>query len=513
MKTKRESYLRRARRASELTIASLVPVEGFDGSQELYTPYQGVGARGIRNLSSKLTTAALPANTPFFRMKPDENTLEQLKAQQKGVKTDTEKKLSKYERILMSETEASGDRSTIDELMKHLLVAGNTCLDTTENQSRLFKLDSYVCRRSPRGQVVEAVLQEGITYSTAPASVKPLLANSKPEDDTIIFVYTHILLINGFYETYQEVLGKMIPGTKAKYKGDDMPYLFLRFSRIDGEDYGRGFVEEVYGDLSSLEALTEAIVQGAAAAAKVIFLVNPNGTTRVKALRDTRNLGFAEGNAADVTVLRMDKNADFAVAERMASTIERRLTEQFMLNSSATRDAERVTAEEVRFLASELDQSLSGIFSILAVEFQLPYIKRKMSILTKSGAVPKLPKDVVKPVIITGMQALGRSQDLERLRGFMRELKESVGEQKAAEVIDVRIFADRLATALQVDTDELIKDEDTILKERQELQGQQMAAQAAPGAIQEMMKSGQAAQIASAGAAQAGIPQGEAPQG
>ena len=514
MKTKREPYLRRARKASELTIASLIPPDGFDGTAELYTPYQGVGAQGIRTTSAKLTTAILPANTPYFRMKPDEKTLDELKGKQKGVRTDTEKKLSKYERIVTGEIEASGDRSTIDEMTKHILVAGNVCLDTTETKTRLFKLDSYVCRRAPRGDVVEAILMEGITYSTAPDAVKPLLSNSKPEDDNIIYVYTHIELRNGFYEVYQEVVGKRIPGTKAKYKLEDMPYLFLRFARIDGEDYGRGFVEEVYGDLASLEALTEAIVQGAAAAAKVIFLVNPNGTTRVKALRDTKNLGFAEGNSADVTVLHLDKQADFAIAERMSQRIENRLQEQFMLHSSVARDAERVTAEEVRTLANELDVGLSGMYSILAVEFQLPYTKRKISLLTASGKVPKLPKDVVSPVIITGMQALGRSQDLERLRAFMRELKENLGEQRAAEVINTRVYADRLATALQVDTDELIKDEETIAEERQKAQGQGLMQQAAPGVIQEMVKNGQAGQLAEQAAAGAGAgPPAQGPQG
>lgn len=505
MKTKREPYLRRARKASELTIASLMPPDGFDGSQELYTPYQGVGARGVRNLSSKLTTATLPANTPFFRQKPDENTLEQLKGEQRGVKTDTEKKLSKYERIVMSEIEASGDRSTIDEMAKQLLVAGNACLDTTKERSRLFKLDSYVVRRAPRGEVVEAVITEGLTYSTAPKEVKDLAGEAKPEDHSTIIVYTHIELKGDRYVSYQEVFGKKIAGSDGSYRLDDLPYLFLRFSRIDGEDYGRSFIEEVYGDLASLEALTEAIVQGAAAAAKVVFLVNPNGTTRVKALRDTKNLGFAEGNSADVTVLQMDKQRDFAIAERMSQRIENRLQEQFMLHSSVARDAERVTAEEVRFLASELDVSLSGIYSILAVEFQLPYVKRKISLLTKSGKVPKLPKDVVSPVIITGMQALGRSQDLERLRAFMRELKENVGEEAAASVIDLRVFADRLATALQVDTDELIKTEEQVQEEQAARQGQGLINQTAPGAIQEMVKNGQAGQIAQAAGVQ--VPQ------
>ena len=54
----------------------------------------------------------------------------------------------------------------------------------------------------------------------------------------------------------------------------------LRFSTVDGEDYGRGRVEEFLGDLKSLEALSQAIIEGSAAAAKVVFTVSPSATTK-----------------------------------------------------------------------------------------------------------------------------------------------------------------------------------------------------------------------------------------
>ena len=78
----------------------------------------------------------------------------------------------------------------------------------------------------------------------------------------LVELYTHIERKNDFFEVYQEVKGEVIAGSKGKYKLDAMPFLPLRFSRIDGEDYGRGFVEELLGDLRSLEGLSQAIVEG-----------------------------------------------------------------------------------------------------------------------------------------------------------------------------------------------------------------------------------------------------------
>ena len=60
----------------------------------------------------------------------------------------------------------------------------------------------------------------------------------------------------------------------------------LRFSTVDGEDYGRGRVEEFLGDLKSLEALSQAIIEGSAAAAKVVFTVSPSATTKPQSLEN-----------------------------------------------------------------------------------------------------------------------------------------------------------------------------------------------------------------------------------
>ena len=106
----------------------------------------------------------------------------------------------------------------------------------------------------------------------------------------------------------------MIAGSRGKYKPNAVQFLHLRFSRIDGEDYGRCFVEELLGDLRSLEGLSQAIVEGAAAAAKVLFIVNPNGTTRIRTIAKAENTAIIEVNRQDVSVLQIDKFNDFRVA-------------------------------------------------------------------------------------------------------------------------------------------------------------------------------------------------------
>lgn len=94
---------------------------------------------------------------------------------------------------------------------------------------------------------------------------------------------------------------------------------------MDGEDYGRGHVEQYLGDFQALESLSKNILEGAAVASKTIFLVNPNSVTDIDDLIDTPNAGFAAGTKDDVHALQVDKYHDLQSATLTAQKLEERL--------------------------------------------------------------------------------------------------------------------------------------------------------------------------------------------
>ena len=487
LETARQSYLDRARDCSELTIPSLIPQDTDTETSDLYTPYQGIGARGVNNLASKLSLALMPPNAPFFRFMVEPYTLKEI-AQEPAARTNVEKQLGEYERAVMNEIESAGDRVAVHEALKHLIVGGNVLVHIGADKIRVFHLDSYVVSRAPNGDVLEVVTVEHVSPNALDKATAANIQGKLEGDEKTIEVYTHIERKNSFFHVYQEVKGSVIAGSKGKYKADNVPFLPLRFSRIDGEDYGRGFVEELLGDLRSLEALSQAIVEGASAAAKVLFMVNPNGTTRMRTIAQAENTAIIEGNRTDVSVLQMDKFNDFRVAYQAMQGIEERLSQQFMLQSSIQRNGERVTAEEIRYLAGELEDTLSGIYSILSQEFQLPYVNRKIDVLTKANKLPKLPDNIVKPTIVTGMEALGRGHDLRKLDLFIQGMAQALGPEVLQQYVNLQDYIKRRATALGIDTEGLIKSEEQIAQEMQQAQLQQMAMQAGPNAIQEGVK-------------------------
>ena len=248
----------------------------------------------------------------------------------------------------------------------------------------------------------------------------------------------------------------------------------LRFNTVDGEEYGRGRVEEFIGDLKSLEALSQALVEGSAAAAKVIFTVSPSATTKPQSLAQAGNGAIIQGRPDDIGVIQVGKTADFRTAYEMAMGLEKRLADAFLIMQ--VRNSERTTAEEVRMTQMELDQQLGGIYSLLTVEFLVPYLNRKLSIAQKNGSIPKLPDKLVKPTIVAGVNALGRGQDREALVMFMTTIAQTMGPEAIMKHINQDEYIKRLAASLGVDVLNLTisMQEQQAEEQRQMQQAQQM---------------------------------------
>mgnify|MGYP003136243286 FL=1 len=484
LQSDRSSFLRRAQDASKLTIPALIP-ETTGTAAKIKTPFQAVGARGVNSLASKLLIALLPPSTPFFKLSID--SLELMKEGQEGLETEIDKGLRVIESALMNEIEISNDRVAMFEALKHLIVGGNVLLYLTDNGLKVYHLNRYVCKRDDVGNILEIITKETVHPQALPSDFLEMIKKKENYDaedfDEDLDIYTCIKRYGDEFTWFQECKGEKIPGTDGNSKIDVSPWICLRWTRIDGEDYGRGYVEEYQGDLISLEALMQAIIEGAAASAKTIFLVNPNGVTRAQTLAKAPNGAIREGNAQDVSVLQVNKGADFNVSFSAIQRIEQRLEYAFLMARSVQRDAERVTAAEVSIMANELENSLGGIYSILTQEYQLPYLKRRMHMLVRSGKAPKLPEKIVKPKIVTGLQGLGRGNDRAKLVEFIGTVSQALGPDVMRMYMNVDEAIKRLANSIGIDTANLVKSQEQIQQEMQVQQQQQLIQHLGPAAL------------------------------
>ena len=450
LESARSTFDREAKESSKLTIPSLIPESTTGTRSKIKTPFQAVGARGVNSLASKLLFALLPPSTAFFKLSID--SLELLKQGQEGLESEIDKGLRTIETALMNEIEISNDRVAMFEALKHLIVGGNVLLYLTDAGLKVYPLSKFVCKRDAVGNVLEIITKESVNPNAlSPRFLEQIKKKENYEEKTMegdLDIYTYIKRINDEHFWHQECKGEKIPNTDGRSKVEVSPWITLRFVRIDGEDYGRGYVEEYRGDLISLEALMQAIIEGAAASAKTIFLVNPNGVTRAATLAKAPNGAIREGSANDISVMQVGKGSDFNVSFSAIQRIEARLEFAFLMARSVQRDAERVTAAEVTLMANELENSLGGIYSILTQEFQLKYLKRRMHMLVRSGKAPKLPERLVKPKIVTGVQGLGRGNDRNKLVEFIGTVSQALGPDIMRQYMNVDEAIKRLANSI-----------------------------------------------------------------
>ncbi|MDC6475509.1 portal protein [bacterium] len=481
----RSQFLNSARQAADLTLPYLIREDEHftKGALKLTTPWQSTGAKGVVTLASKLMLALLPPQTSFFKLQVNDiNLPEELGPE---IRSELDLSFAKVERTIMESIAASTDRVVVHQALKHLVVAGNALIFMGKDGLKLYPLNRYVVDRDGNGNVIEIVTKETISkkilkknYPDYKEATPNDVSDSTTAQNDECDIYTHCTLDNNRWVWHQEVYDQILTKSMGKAPVDSNPWLVLRFNHVDGEVYGRGRVEEFLGDLKSLEALSQAIVEGSAAAAKVVFTVSPSSTTKPSTLAKAGNGAIIQGRPDDIGVVQVGKTADFQTAYQMIGSLTQRLSEAFLIMN--VRDSERTTAEEVRMTQLELEQQLGGLFSLLTVEFLVPYLNRKLSVAQKTGEIPRLPKgDIVKPTIVAGINALGRGQDRESLGQFLQIIAQTIGPEAIGQFINTDEVIKRLAAASGIDVLNLVKSMEEQQSEQQQAMEQQqmMAAQ------------------------------------
>ena len=466
----RSAVLDRARECSKLTIPSVITDSGHTESDDLETPYQAVGSRLVHNLASKLLLALLPPNTSFFRLLPNPEVVDF--AKQQGADVELEKNLVVIEQEMMKQIEREALRVPIFEAIKSLIIGGNALLYKTKTGIKAYKMANYVISRDYSGNPTEIICKEAVTKDTLPEDILNQLGQD-PEiaEMTKVTIYTRAIKKDGMWYEFQEVEGILVEGSDITYKDSELPYIPLRWTSINGESYGRGLVEQYLGDFRSLEALYQLLLEASSVMSRVIFGKRAGSVVDVDDINNAENgvciLGDLE---QDITVLRVDKGADLSTPMQMVQDLTRRLEQAFLVAS--TRDSERTTATEIRYMAADLEKSLGGVYSILSLELQRPLATLLMS--QSKADVKSLGIDIV---IVTGVEALGRNVELDKIRQFNQLIQELGAPDIILSRLNVGAYIDRIANSLALDTTNLIKTDEQIAQEQQAAQEQQMMQQ------------------------------------
>ena len=294
----RSQFLDSAKECSRLTLPYLITDDSTNrqSHRQLSTPWQGVGAKVVVTLAAKLMLALLPPQTSFFKLQIRDDKLGA--NLDPTMRSELDLSFSKMERMVMDYIASSNDRVVIHQALKHLIVGGNALIFMGKDGLKNFPLNRFVVSRDGNGNVIEIVTKELISRKVL--GLEPPEKTDSPNspndqgqgsdgDDVEVYTYVKMDEKSGRWVWHQEVFDKIIPGSRSTAPKTASPWLVLRFNTVDGEDYGRGRVEEFVGDFRSLEGLSQSLVEGAAAASKVIFLESPSSTTKPKTIAEAGN--------------------------------------------------------------------------------------------------------------------------------------------------------------------------------------------------------------------------------
>lgn len=421
------ALIRRCEQFAQYTLPGMFVDPLLSTKQQVQHDFQSVGGLLTNNLASKLVSSLFPAGVPFFKNEP---TPELLKAaERQGMDEQAlNSQLAQLDQMATGRLFLNATTAKLTRAIKLLIITGNMLMYRDKDAAKLivWSLRSFVVRRTAAGDWRCIVLKQRFATDELPAEIRNDYYAKRPEaannPSRQIDLFTVIEkapgVVNPRVVVWNEIDGLRC-GPEASYPEHLCPYVLSTWNLSDGEHYGRGLVEDFTGDFAKLSLVSEQQGLYELEALSILNLVDEAAGGVVDEYQESDTGDYVRGKTGAVTSYeRGDYNKIAAIRESLGEVIQR-LSAAFMYTGN-TRDAERVTAEEIRAQAKEAENTLGGVYSLLAEQLQQPlaYLcMYEVSDKLLAGLVNRL----YKPTILTGIPALTRAVEIQNLLAAAQE--------------------------------------------------------------------------------------------
>lgn len=392
------------------TIPSVFPrEESLNNYQNKSIEYdcQSIGAGLVNRLATKLASTLFPANTSFFRLEVNE----EIKAlfDERQIENIIE-----YENKACKRLFDKASYAQLVQAMRLLIVTGEVLLYRVDSSIRIYSLRDYTLKRNHLGDVLDIVICEHKYWTELPDNVRNIVG-AKPSDDKVK-IYTRVQRQEKHghtsWKVTQEINGRDI-GTDVVYPDKLCPYIPVTWNFVNGDNYGRGYVEDYAADLYKLSRMSEALADYQFESLRVLYLVNPQGQFDTEAAENAAAGEFIHGDASMVAAFEAGDANKIQQIMLSLGEIEQRLNVAFMYTGN-TREAERVTAYEISQNAQEAENVLGGVYSQLSQNMHLPLAYLLLN-EENEFIIHDINRQNLSLSILTGLQALSRSSESQAL--------------------------------------------------------------------------------------------------
>ena len=437
--------------------------------------FQEIGALLVNNLGSKLCALLFPSSRPFYKIKAGA-TIKEAAAQNGVTETELAAGLAQLELQSCQQLFLNSSYEQLVMAVKHLIVTGNVLLfrDSATQKTHTYGLQSFGLRRDGRGNMMDCILREYTDFEALAPNIQRAIRAKNPsryprenEGNNRVELYTRIkrgwMSGNVVYIVTQEA-DEVPVGERSVYPEHLCPWQAPCWSLIAGENYGRGLVEDYAGGFAKLSDQSHASTLYGIAVAKVVNLVNPGQGADIDELANSETGDYVMGQEGAVSCYEAGDAKKIEQMRMEIETVFQRLAKAFMYKGN-TRDAERVTAFELKQDALEAENTLGGTYSSLSAMMQVP-MAHVLLTEVNPGMLEGIITKQIKLDIMAGIPALGRQADVQNLAAAAQDAAAIIPVlSQLSNRIDKEKVLDVILAGQSVDTTTIFKSKDQMAEE------------------------------------------------
>lgn len=414
----RSDIMSRARDHAKFTIPRLFLDRTFQGHQSTTrTPelFSSKPAQVIKKLASTFANTLFPTNdTPFFEFKFGPEVTE-----------DERKALSDFmvqaEMRTLDAIQASNYREKLYSALEHAIVLpGSLMFQEKLGAFKVYHPNQFVIRRDGDGIIKEYWTVDWVVTELLDDDLKNMNqgrpTHQMGEHEPL---YTYARLVDDKWTVDREFRDIKHETDKVF---DDLPYYFLGWTPVVGEDWSRSLVEDNFPTIKSLEMAEKALAEGLVAGSSGRANIDSHSSATIDDI-GTTNWGLISIPKNSLEFIQPNVSGTISVAITAIQTYKADLDESFLTFSSSDLRGERVTAFQTNAVANETQQARGGVLVTMEQNLEA-MVRRTVGLLAKAGQLNPLFKDALDEGLVTitvasGLDAIGRQMDVLRLDALL----------------------------------------------------------------------------------------------
>lgn len=505
----RQQSLDRARRCAALTKPPALPPQNHMSEDGLPEPFQSLGAMIVTALEGKMLSALFPPGHPWFLLQPspsvwlasDEDVPAEDKREFASLLSRREMLVAAYlesgglsgsRRSAAKRRRSSHFRTAMRQHLSQCIITGQALSLLRDDMAfQNFRRDQFVIRRDSSGDILRITIQEMIDPLELPREERRLaeldddVLEQRDAHERMMPLVTQVRWqpLSGRWLVLQEMNGKVISEREEKV----CSYIETPYELVSGDDEGRGFVELRLGALASIDQLHERMLDFAAILSDFKLFRGIGCQVRDEALTGrpgsvVDGAEVSDGMVKNVAMLQSNKNADYGAILNHLIRLEDNFKGTVALHQSTTPRGERVTAQQVRLVAQEVEEATGGFFVPLADSLQRPLIELAIYRAETARLMAPLRDDRLEDIhLLTGLSALAGANKIAQVLEI-GQIAQAFGPEAMA-ALDYSVVMDVVTRYAQFYEPGFVKSPERRAQERAQAMREAVAARGADEAI------------------------------